>query len=72
MKLALYVSPRGMQSILAGFIKVSPVLIHQWSTGKRRVPAEKCGAIEKATNGIVTKHELRPDVFDKPVEINKT
>ncbi len=28
-----------------------------------RVPAERCLAIEMATNGAVTRYELRPDVF---------
>jgi DNA-binding transcriptional regulator YdaS (Cro superfamily) len=27
------------------------------------VPAERCGAIERATAGAVTALELRPDVF---------
>jgi DNA-binding transcriptional regulator YdaS (Cro superfamily) len=27
------------------------------------VPAEHCAAIERATDGKVTRHDLRPDVF---------
>lgn len=28
-----------------------------------RVPAERCISIEEATNGVVTRYELRPDIF---------
>ena len=30
---------------------------------KQGIPAEYCRAIEQATNGKVTRYELRPDVF---------
>lgn len=30
---------------------------------RKRVPAERCLAIEAATNGAVTRYDLRPDVF---------
>jgi DNA-binding transcriptional regulator YdaS (Cro superfamily) len=66
MNLAKYVKPRGMQTSLADAINVSPVLIHQWSSGKRSVPAIRCKQIELATDGEVKKHELRPDIFDAP------
>lgn len=38
--------------------------VTNWS--KRGVPAERCIAIERATNGAVTRYELRPDVFGDP------
>ena len=38
-------------------------LISQWESGKVKVPAERVGAIETATGGAVTRHDLRPDVF---------
>lgn len=28
-----------------------------------QVPAEHCAAIERATDGKVSRHELRPDIF---------
>lgn len=34
--------------------------VYQWT--KTRVPAERCPAIERATNGLVRCEELRPDV----------
>ena len=33
-----------------------------WTSGKRRVPAERCPQIEAATNGLVRCEDLRPDV----------
>lgn len=50
------------QSELARKIDAPAVLVHQWATGKRRVPAERCPTIERATAGVVTCEELRPDV----------
>ncbi|MFA7278616.1 MAG: helix-turn-helix domain-containing protein [Sterolibacterium sp.] len=47
---------------LARILKVSSPTVSQWRTGIRRVPAERCPAIERATNGEVTCEELRPDV----------
>lgn len=34
--------------------------VYQWT--KTRVPAERCPAIEAATNGLVRCEDLRPDV----------
>lgn len=36
------------------------VLLSQWRTGVRQVPFDKCVIIEKATNGLVTRKDLRP------------
>lgn len=36
--------------------------VYKWQKYKK-VPAEHCLAIEKATNGAVTRYNLRPDVF---------
>lgn len=47
---------------LAEDIQVPPPLISQWRTKAREVPAERCPAIERATNGVVTCEELRPDI----------
>lgn len=53
---------RGTNLVLASAIGVSPVIISQWKTGARPVPAERCPAIEKATSGAVRCEDLRPDV----------
>lgn len=50
------------QADLAKALGVHPVLVHQWSKGKRRIPAERCPAIEKATAGAVRCEELMPDI----------
>lgn len=52
----------GGLSALAGAIDVSPQVVSNWRS-RGRVPPERCDAIERATNGAVTSHELRPDIF---------
>lgn len=55
----------GGQSALARKLGCTPQAISKMcSTG--RVPAERVLAIEVATEGAVTRHELRPDLY--PVE----
>ena len=46
---------------LAKAINVPPALLSQWRTLARPVPIEKAVAIEQATNGLVTRKDLRPD-----------
>ena len=55
----------GGQSALARAIGGEVKQAHVWYWLRRggSVPAEHCGAIEAATNGKVTRAELRPDVF---------
>lgn len=63
MKLCEYfAAERGRQSKLASLTGISPVLLSQWAGGKRDVPAERCPAIERATQGVVRCEDLRPDV----------
>lgn len=62
----------GGQSALARAIggKVKQAHVWYWlNEGGAQVPAEHCIAIEEATAGKVSRHELRPDVFGpKPAE----
>ena len=51
----------GSVSALAKSLGVQPPTVHQWCNGERPVPLEKCVAIERATNGAVTRQALRPD-----------
>jgi DNA-binding transcriptional regulator YdaS (Cro superfamily) len=51
----------GSQSGLAKAIDVAPANVHQWRSGARPVPVQHCLAIERATNGAVTRRDLRPD-----------
>ena len=51
----------GSQATLAKMLGVSPGAVSQWISGHRPVPVERCVSIEVATNGIVTRRDLRPD-----------
>ena len=53
----------GGQTALAKAIGVDQGHIWYWLNKSKSVPAERCEAIERATAGKVTKHELRPDIF---------
>jgi len=62
MNLFDYTAKRRNQTLLAKAIGVKPVSISQWASGVRKVPANHCPAIERATNGAVRCEDLRPDV----------
>ena len=62
MNLNEYLSKPGKAADLARSIGVSAVLVSQWKTLIRPIPAERCPEIEKATGGAVRCEELRPDV----------
>lgn len=47
------------QAAFATEFKVTQAAVSQWL---KKVPAERCPAIEKATGGLVTCEEMRPDV----------
>lgn len=57
-----FTSEPGAQVRLAKELGVPAPLISQWKTGERRVPAERCPLIERATGGLVRCEDLRPDV----------
>jgi DNA-binding transcriptional regulator YdaS (Cro superfamily) len=61
MKLFDYVSKHGSKTELARAIGAQPQLVWQWATGVRPVPLERCVPIEVATEGVVSREELRPD-----------
>ena len=46
-------------------INVSAALLHQWIEKIRPVAIQHCPAIEKQTDGMVTRQELRPDDWHK-------
>ena len=62
MNLNDYLAKPGKAADLARSIGVSAVLVSQWKTMSRPIPAERCPEIEKATGGAVRCEELRPDV----------
>lgn len=45
---------------MAEILGVSTQAVCFWRDGKRRLPIEHCSAIERATNGGVTRRDLRP------------
>ena len=52
---------RGISSSqLARQIGVSAAVVYQWRRGLRPVPIERCAAIERATEGAITRRDLRP------------
>lgn len=60
----------GGVSALARRIGVSPQVVANWRA--RGVPPGRVLAIEEASNGVVTRHELRPDVFGNPPDFDQT
>ena len=56
------ITEAGGTAALARTINVTPQAISQWD----RVPAERALAVEQATGGKVTRHELRPDLYPSP------
>jgi len=52
----------GGQKSLAELIGVSQAAVSKWRLGKK-ITAENAVSVEKATNGKVTRKDLRPDVF---------
>lgn len=62
MRLDQYLSiPDNSAVKLARDIGAQSALISQWRNGVRPVPIERCVAIERATDGQVTRRDLRPD-----------
>jgi DNA-binding transcriptional regulator YdaS (Cro superfamily) len=56
----------GSQQALADAVGVKQPSVHHILTDGKKVPAEWCLPLEKATSGKVTRHQLRPDLY--PVE----
>ena len=51
----------GGASALSRRLAVTPTTVSEWRSGKRTVPIERCVEIERATEGAVTRMDLRPD-----------
>ena len=60
------VSIVGGQSAMARAIGTSQANVWYWINKAKAVPAEFVAKIEAATDGVVTKHDLRPDIFPIP------
>lgn len=62
MTLTEYFAQRGAQSRLSKAMEIPAPMLSAWASGDRRVPAERCPEIERATGGVVRCEDLRPDV----------
>lgn len=49
------------QAEIARHLGIRPAAVLKWRRG--RIPAERCLSLETLTQGKVTRHEMRPDVF---------
>jgi DNA-binding transcriptional regulator YdaS (Cro superfamily) len=56
----------GSQAALAAALKVSPMAVSKWVSGRSRITAERACEIEEVTRGAVTRYDLRPDIFGEP------
>jgi DNA-binding transcriptional regulator YdaS (Cro superfamily) len=66
MTLADYLANHGISAAELGRrLNISRAQIHRYLTGRRRITAERAVQIEHVTEGNVTRHELRPDLFGK-------
>jgi len=52
---------RGSLVTLAEKIDAPAPDVSRWASGRRPVPPARCAAIEAATDGQVTRKDLRPD-----------
>jgi len=58
------------QVAVARAVGVTPQAVSDVLRRNKRVPAEWCLGIERATNGAISRHALRPDLYpaEKPAE----
>jgi DNA-binding transcriptional regulator YdaS (Cro superfamily) len=66
MNLENYCTTISSQTGLARELGVTQGLVWQWLNGRTRITAENALLIEEKTGGVVTKEELRPDIFRTP------
>jgi DNA-binding transcriptional regulator YdaS (Cro superfamily) len=56
---------RLIREAIARATDVTEMAVRHWANGIRRVPGQRCLAIERFTASAVTRYELRPDIFGK-------
>lgn len=61
----------GSQAALARIVGVRQPSVWRALRVARRASAEWCVPIERATKGIVTRHELRPDLYPEQAQIRE-
>ena len=55
--------PRGAKSEMAEYLRITPTWLGLIMKELRKPSPELCVRIERATGGLVTRVELRPDIF---------
>lgn len=55
--------PRGSKAEMAEYLCISPTWLGQLISGVRKASPKLSIAIEKATGGLVTRKEMRPDLY---------
>lgn len=69
MTLAEYLKTKNLtQAEFANAVGKSQGMVSHWIKGRYPVEAEDAKTIETVTNGAVTRHDLRPDLFDPPTK----
>ncbi|WP_405048948.1 transcriptional regulator [Rhizobium rhizogenes] len=63
------IEAHGSQVKLANAIGCSQQYISWLLSEAKQISAEKALAVEKATGGLVSRHDLRPDVFGVATEV---
>lgn len=51
------------QAAFAKEVGVTQGAVWQWITDKQQISAEKAILVERATGGMVPRHEMRPDLW---------
>lgn len=54
---------RGSKAEMAEYLKITPTWLSLLISGRRKASPVLALAIEAATNGLVTRQVLRPDIF---------
>lgn len=66
MKLTEYLAKEKIsQKQFADRVGVTQSMVWQWLNKKRGIAAEKVIPIESATEGKVSRHDLRPDIYPR-------
>lgn len=66
MKLETYLEQTGGAATLAKELGVSPEAVRLWVRGDRLPKPATAMRIERLTRGLVSKADLRPDIFAEP------
>ncbi|AUX61634.1 helix-turn-helix domain-containing protein [Simonsiella muelleri] len=53
----------GSQAEFARILEIKRMNIQHWKRGNVEVPVKRCVQIEKLTDGVVTRRDLRPDDY---------